>query len=44
MAQNGKPQYYFGKLSDPSYGNVSLNTFDIMGFSYYPSTTTDSRN
>ena len=40
-AQNGEPQYYFGKLSDPSYGNVSLNTYDIMGFSYYPSATTD---
>ena len=40
-AQNGEPQYFFGKLSDPSYGNVSLNTYDIMGFSYYPSATTD---
>ncbi len=40
-AQNGEPQYYFQKLSDPSYGNVPTSSYDIMGFSYYPTASTD---
>jgi arabinogalactan endo-1,4-beta-galactosidase len=34
--QNGEPQYFFGNLTNPSYGNVPANSFDIMGVSYYP--------
>ena len=40
-AQDGEPQYFFQKLSDPSYGNVPTTSYDIMGFSYYPTTSTD---
>lgn len=35
--QNGEPQYFFGNLTNPAYGNVPLSSFDIMGVSYYPS-------
>ncbi len=34
--QDGHPQYFFGNLTNPSWGNVS--DFDIAGVSYYPST------
>jgi arabinogalactan endo-1,4-beta-galactosidase len=34
--QNGEPQYFFGNLTNPAYGNVPLSSFDIMGVSYYP--------
>ncbi len=34
--QDGHPQYFFGNLTNPSWGNVS--DFDIVGVSYYPST------
>jgi arabinogalactan endo-1,4-beta-galactosidase len=37
-ANNGEPQYFFGNLTNPSYGNVPTSSFDIMGFSYYPTT------
>ena len=32
--QDGHPQYYFGNLTNPTWGNVS--DFDIVGVSYYP--------
>ncbi len=34
--QDGHPQYYFGNLTNPTWGNVS--DFDIVGVSYYPAT------
>jgi arabinogalactan endo-1,4-beta-galactosidase len=34
--QDGHPQYYFGNLTNPTWGNVS--NFDTVGVSYYPST------
>jgi arabinogalactan endo-1,4-beta-galactosidase len=34
--QDDHPQYYFGNLTNPTWGNVS--DFDIVGVSYYPST------
>lgn len=34
--QDGHPQYYFGNLTNPSWGNVT--DFDTIGVSYYPST------
>ena len=34
--QDGHPQYYFGNLTNPTWGNVS--DFDAVGVSYYPST------
>lgn len=39
--QDGEPQYFFGNLTNPSYGNVPLSSFDIMGVSYYPTATND---
>jgi arabinogalactan endo-1,4-beta-galactosidase len=33
--QDGHPQYYFGNLTNPTWGNVS--DFDTVGVSYYPS-------
>src|SRR4051812_3671489 len=32
--QDGHPQYYFGNLTHPAWGNVS--DFDVIGVSYYP--------
>jgi len=34
--QDGHPQYYFGNLTNPAWGNVT--DFDTVGVSYYPST------
>lgn len=34
--QDGHPQYYFGNLTNPTWGNVS--DFDVVGLSYYPTT------
>jgi arabinogalactan endo-1,4-beta-galactosidase len=34
--QDGHPQYYFGNLTSPAWGNVS--DFNTIGVSYYPST------
>jgi hypothetical protein len=34
--QDGHPQFYFGDLTKPTWGNVS--DFDVMGVSYYPTT------
>jgi arabinogalactan endo-1,4-beta-galactosidase len=34
--QDGHPQYYFGNLTNPTWGNVS--DFDVIGVSYYPTT------
>jgi len=34
--RTGHPQYYFGNLTNPAWGNVS--DFDIVGVSYYPTT------
>jgi arabinogalactan endo-1,4-beta-galactosidase len=34
--QSGHPQFYFGDLTNPTWGNV--NDFDVMGVSYYPTT------
>lgn len=34
--QNGHTQFYFGNLTNPTWGNVS--DFDVIGVSYYPST------
>ena len=34
--QSGHPQFYFGNLTNPTWGNVS--DFDVMGVSYYPTT------
>lgn len=39
--QNGEPQYFFGNLTNPAYGNVPADSFDIMGVSYYPTATGD---
>jgi arabinogalactan endo-1,4-beta-galactosidase len=36
---NGEPQYFFGDLTNPSYGNVPTSSYDVMGFSYYPTAT-----
>lgn len=33
---NGEPQYFFGNLTNPSYGNVPVSSFNIMGVSFYP--------
>jgi arabinogalactan endo-1,4-beta-galactosidase len=33
---NGQPQYFFGNLTNPSYGNVPVSSFNIMGVSFYP--------
>ena len=34
--RDGHPQYYFGNLTNPAWGNVS--DFDVVGLSYYPTT------
>lgn len=34
--QDDHPQWYFGNLTNPTWGNVS--DFDVVGVSYYPST------
>jgi Glycosyl hydrolase family 53 len=34
---NGEPQYFYGNLTNPLYGNVPASSFDIMGVDYYPS-------
>jgi arabinogalactan endo-1,4-beta-galactosidase len=39
--QNGEPQFFFGDLTNPSYGNVPLSNIDVMGVDYYPTTTSD---
>jgi arabinogalactan endo-1,4-beta-galactosidase len=39
--QNGEPQFFFGDLTNPSYGNVPLSNIDVMGVDYYPTKTTD---
>jgi arabinogalactan endo-1,4-beta-galactosidase len=33
---SGRPQFFFGNLTNPTWGNVS--DFEIVGVSYYPST------
>jgi arabinogalactan endo-1,4-beta-galactosidase len=33
-----EPQYFYGNLTNPSWGNVPASSFDIMGADYYPST------
>ena len=35
---SGEPQYFYGNLTNPSWGNVPASSFDIMGVDYYPST------
>jgi len=34
---SGEPQYFYGDLTNPLYGNVPASSFDIMGVDYYPS-------
>lgn len=36
--RDGGPQYFFANLTNPQWGDVSANSFDILGVSYYPST------
>jgi arabinogalactan endo-1,4-beta-galactosidase len=38
---SGEPQYFYGNLTNPSWGNVAASSFDIMGVDYYPSKNTD---
>jgi arabinogalactan endo-1,4-beta-galactosidase len=38
---SGEPQYFFGDLTSPTYGNVPASSFDIMGVDYYPTKTSD---
>ncbi|MGD0390755.1 MAG: glycosyl hydrolase 53 family protein [Tepidisphaeraceae bacterium] len=33
-----EPQYFYGNLTNSSWGNVPASSFDIMGVDYYPST------
>ncbi len=38
---SGEPQFFFGDLTNPSYGNVPASSFDIIGVDYYPTKTSD---
>ncbi|MGA2442264.1 MAG: glycosyl hydrolase 53 family protein [Tepidisphaeraceae bacterium] len=35
---SGEPAYFYGNLTNSSWGNVPASSFDIMGVDYYPST------
>jgi arabinogalactan endo-1,4-beta-galactosidase len=36
--QNGHPQFFYSSLTNPTWGNVSASSFDVIGVDYYPST------
>lgn len=36
-ATNGEPLYFYNNLTNPSYGDVPASSFNIMGVSFYPS-------
>lgn len=38
---SGEPQFFYGDLTNPSYGNVPASSFDIIGVDYYPTKTSD---
>ncbi|HEX4056060.1 MAG TPA: glycosyl hydrolase 53 family protein [Tepidisphaeraceae bacterium] len=38
---SGEPQFFYGDLTNPSYGNVPASSFDIIGVDYYPTKSTD---
>lgn len=35
---SGEPQFFYGDLTNPSYGNVAASSIDVMGVDYYPTT------
>jgi arabinogalactan endo-1,4-beta-galactosidase len=35
---SGEPAYFYGNLTNPTWGNVPASSFDVMGVDYYPST------
>jgi len=38
---SGEPQFFYGDLTNPSYGDVPASSFDIIGVDYYPTKTSD---
>jgi arabinogalactan endo-1,4-beta-galactosidase len=40
----GEPQFFYGDLTNPTWGNVPTSSFDVMGVDFYPTASNDMTN